>query len=404
MTSLSTTLHIRPNHWAADELEIWQHSSVGGPTGAQTVRMDALGSYLEQLTAPLDIVIWLPAYLVLEQHPTVPAKSASQLPAHVPFAVEESLTSDVEDEHFALGTPERQADGQWQVPVRVLRRARLQQLLAVFESSGVPAPRAIYAESDALPAKPGDIQVWLEGEVARLRHPDGRWQMVELDQLDATLSAWASSQVHQLGLWVLARAEDRPQYEPRLAPLGDRFVAIRWQATDPHPLAWLSGRDRSASLVNLLQGAFAPTPSRRLDWRAWRWPIIWTATAVLLLLAIDVTLSLRDHALVQNLQSTRDEWREVLGNRITDREAATALSRGLNAAITIQKYWPEASLSVIDAKAAQVELTFLDDGTGPPPELAQELIAEASLKLASPPLISREDTGWRVQLSEGGNP
>ena len=81
MTSLSTTLHIRPNHWAADELEIWQHSSDGGPTGAQTVRLDALGSHLERLTAPFDIVIWLPAYLVLEQHPTVPAKSASQLPA-----------------------------------------------------------------------------------------------------------------------------------------------------------------------------------------------------------------------------------------------------------------------------------------------------------------------------------
>lgn len=402
MTNLSTTLHIRPNHWAAEELQVWQHSGVGGPTGAQTVRVDALGSYLERLAAPLDIVIWLPAHLVLALRPTVPAKSASQLPSHVPFAVEESLTSDVEDEHFALGTAERQADGQWQVPVRVLRRARLQQLLAVLESAGLPAPRAIYAESDALPAKPGDIQVWLEGDVARLRHPDGRWQMVELDQLDTTLSAWSTSHVNQLGLWVLARVQDRPKYEPLLARLGDHFIAIRWQATDPYPLAWLSGR--AASLINLLQGALAPTPIHRLDWRAWRWPIIWTATAALLLLAIDVTLSIRDTALVKSLQSTRDEWREVLGRVNTDRDAPTTLSRGLSASVTIQKYWPDATLSAIEANGTQVELTFLDDDTEPPPELAQALIAESTLQLVSTPLISREDTGWRIRLSEEGRP
>jgi hypothetical protein len=284
----------------------------------------------------------------------------------------------------------------------VLRRARLQQLLAVLASAGVPAPRAIYAESDALPAKPGDIQVWLEGDVARLRHPDGRWQMVELDQLEATLLAWAASQVNQLGLWVLARAQDRPQYEPLLASLGDRFVAIRWQTTDPHPLAWLSGRDRPASLVNLLQGALAPTPVRRWEWRAWRWPIIWTAATALLLLAIDVTLSVRDTELVKNLQSTRDEWREILGVVSADRDAATVLSRGLTAAVAIQRLWPEASLAAIEAKGTQVELAFLDDGTDPPPELAQELIAEPSLTLVSPPLIRREDTGWRIRLSEGG--
>ena len=358
MTETQTTLHLRPDDWTVGELEYWCEPLAGTQATRHRISHGALRDSLDSLDPIAAVIVWLPAHLVLELTPTVPAKSASQVAERVPYAIEESLSGDLEEEHIALGSSLRQAEGQWQIPVRVARLQRLRQLLQVLHDVAGLEPDAIYAESDALPAKPGDIQLWLEGERAYLRHPDGRWQAGSLDRLDEMLRQWTQGTEGELGLWVLAAASDRRKHEALIEPLRREGVSLRWQLTEPHPLAWLSTRERDTAPINLLQGSLASTKRVRPDWRVWRWPMIWAAAAVSLIVAIDVTVTIRDRALIQQLNHTLAEWREVLTEAGSIRESQTPLSLGLAQAVAIQAVWPETSLVSIEAKNSTITVAL----------------------------------------------
>lgn len=363
MTETQTTLHVRPDDWTADVLEYWCVPLGGTQANVQRITLSSLRDTLDSLGPISNVIVWLPAHLVLELTPTVPAKSASQVAERVPYAIEESLSGDLEEEHIALGSRLRQAEGQWQTPVRVVRLHRLRQLLQVLRDVAGLEPDAVYAESDALPAKPGDIQLWLEVDRTYLRHPDGRWQAGRIDQLDETLAQWTQSTQGELGLWVLATASDRLTHEALIEPLRKKFVSLRWQLTEPHPLAWLSARERATAAINLLQGSLASTRRVRPDWRAWRWPVIWAATAATLIVVIDVTITLRDRALTQQLNATLTEWREVLTEAGSIRESQTPLSLGLAQAVAIQAAWPDTSLASIEAKDSTITIALQSGAT-----------------------------------------
>ncbi|MCL4722502.1 MAG: hypothetical protein KJ041_11250, partial [Gammaproteobacteria bacterium] len=131
------------------------------------------------------VVVLLPAALVLRTRTDVPVKGTGRIAQALPFALEDQVTEDVEELHFAAGG--RLADGQ--IAVAVVRRDLLTRWLALLGEAGI-FPQGVYAEGDALADIPGTAVLLVEGTQAILRDAGGDPVVSEADTLDALLELW----------------------------------------------------------------------------------------------------------------------------------------------------------------------------------------------------------------------
>lgn len=416
MTDPLPTLHCRLTDASLSQIEAW----VADPRGLQsptpnTYDLDALARWVAQWPTPLRCVVWLAPSMSLELTATVPAMSTSQLRSRVPYAIEDSLIDDIEEEHVALGTTSALPDGQQQLPLRVIKRAALETLLQSLREQAGLTPDAVHAEADALPPKPGDLQLWIEQDQVRLRHPDGRWLVTSPDQLETTLRWWTPQGTGELGLWVIARRSDRARWEPQISALTG-FSAVRWQLTDPGPLCWLVNRLPSDSAINLLQGEFAPSGPKWI-WAHWKWPVGWAAAIAILLLGLDVSYGARQAQQEAALDQALSGWRTMVAQAPRESvEPLTALSAGLGLAGALQNVWPEVELQALTLDETGVTLSLatrsdpLDPSVSPAgspklPEPPAALINHWAATLApfglSAPRLSRSDTGWQLSVQRG---
>lgn len=396
MTDHLATLHCRLTDWSATHVEAWIEDPrrLQSPTPA-TYEMAALAGLVSQSSTPLRCVVWLAPAMTLEMTATVPAMSASQLRGRIPYAIEDSLIDDVEAEHFALGAAESLPNGQLCVPVRIVKRTALRAVLQQLHDQAGLAPDAVHAEADALPAKPGDLQLWIEGEQVRLRHPDGRWLVTAAAQLQDALAWWCPQGAAELGLWVMLRRSDRAAWEARLDAIGG-FSALRWQLTDDTPLCWLASRVGSEGPINLLQAEFATTPRPSLLWQHWKWPIGWAAVAAVLLIAMDLSVSHRQAQDEAALDQALGVWRTTIADSTRQtQEPLTPLSAGLGLASAVQTAWAGTEVQALQMDEATVTIS-LANATEPPPDLVDHWTAILAPMQLTNPVLSRSESGWRL--------
>src|ERR1700732_3461845 len=103
------------------------------------------------------VVVIAPATQILLAEAELPPGSGVKLARAAPFALEEQLTEDIDQLHFALG--KRRASGG--TPVAVVSRSVLQGWLAELSAAGM-TPAAVYADMSLLPLNPGQSGLWLE--------------------------------------------------------------------------------------------------------------------------------------------------------------------------------------------------------------------------------------------------
>lgn len=396
MTDPLPTLHCRLTDWSVTRIEAWIEDPrrLQSPT-PKTYEIAALASLASESPTPLRCVIWLAPAMALEITATVPAMSTSQLRARIPYAVEDSLIDDVDEEHFALGTAESLPNGQLSVPLRVVKRSVLHTALQQLQENVGLTPDAVYAEADALPAKPGDVQLWIEDDQARLRHPDGRWLVSSADQLESALQWWCPQGAPELGLWVMLRRSDRAAWEPRIEALRG-FSALRWQLTDSTPLCWLAGRLTSNGPINLLQAEFATASRRPLDWQLWKWPIGWAVLAAMLLVAMDVSLSQRQAQQEAALDQALSAWRTTLAESPRQtREPLSPLSAGLGLASAVRASWADTELQTIRMDEATVTISLVN-ATVPPAGLVDHWAGILEPLQLTTPVLARSESGWQL--------
>lgn len=367
MSQAVATWHLRVPDWALSHLDVWLEGGLTASSGAiRRYQPPDFASLANELQGDPRLILWLPPSSVLELTANVPVMPAHQLRQRVPYAVEESLIGDVDTQHFALGTAERLPSGPLSVPLRIVDTAQFGALLQRFKDLTGLTPDAVYSEADALPAKPGDIQLWIEGGEIRLRHPDGRWLMTSADELPAALG-WMTQGTSELGLWVVVARAERAQWESRLDAEASRFSAVRWQVTDGSPLGACARRIFEGSPVNLLQGEWAISEGRRSS-REWRWPMTLAAVILLLLVSLDVVTSSRATEFEQGLDSALTDWRREL-NQGADRaahEPVTLLSQGLSRAVALQRRWPEGQVRHIEAHSETMVIELSGALDAPP--------------------------------------
>jgi general secretion pathway protein L len=257
---------------------------------AATLPVLAVGRQVALLAPSADVALFMAQ---------LPAGNEARLQQLAPFALEEQVSEDLEDLHFAVGTRNGETG---EVPVVVASRERMQAWLAQAEALGV-MPKAMYAESDLAPLLPGHVTLLVAPEGLVLRNEAGRPVVFPPDDPALALSMLLGSgaDLSTVNLSVHALPEDWPRYEAAIEALRDRVASLQVQLHAGGLLGLYAQGIGTSAPVNLLQGAFKPQRRATNLWLRWR------AAAALLgaLLLLHVAAGLWE------LHSTRQEARRL---------------------------------------------------------------------------------------------
>ncbi|MFA5530260.1 MAG: type II secretion system protein GspL [Thiohalomonadaceae bacterium] len=238
-------------------------------------------------SAGLRVLVLAPTAHLLLTHTTLPLQNRHKLRLAVPYAIEDQLSDDVENLHFALGM--RQEGGA--VPVAVMARARLQAWLAGLAAAGLQA-NALVPDALALPLAPAEWSLLLGHEGVLLRTGHARGLALELNDIDMLLdiALQQAGEDRPTRLRVFdARGDGSVERAARAAEVHGVAVSVE---TCPHGELGLLARQLSGPLpLDLLQGEFSRREQLGKLWRPWR-----SAAALLgAALALQVGMATYDH-------------------------------------------------------------------------------------------------------------
>jgi general secretion pathway protein L len=266
---MRNTLLLRPDSIKEDAWRWLPLGEDGTPQGS--VQAGSLVNAVAE-SSGLRITVLVPGTECLLSRVQFPGRNRQKLLRAVPFALEEQLSDEVENLHFAVGKP--MADGAW--PVVVISRNYMQGLMDAVAAAGLDVQHVI-SELQAIPVAENEITVLLDGEIALVRSGPFSGYVADSENLGLLLTAEP-------------RDEEAPLPELRLLlrehsqlPDTDTYAAettVQQFAGDPL-IIFAQGLDDSA--VNLLQGSF----SRTGEWLRMMRP--WRATAALLLAGLLVS-------------------------------------------------------------------------------------------------------------------
>jgi general secretion pathway protein L len=241
----------------------------------------------------------VPGTDVLLADPELPSRSGVKLAQLVPYALEEQLADDIDDLHFALG--KRAADSH-RTPVAVVSRTLMDEWLAALRAAGIE-PECLYADSELLPANPGQAVALLEEDTVFVRAPGAPPVCLPMDALaealaiaeaaprDATPAAaiadmsaadapeGAGAAGAARGLIVYSGTAEWQLHSAQVEEARARFASLRVQLLGDGPLALFAQQLSTTGAINLLQGGYTPKSSRAAGLSAWR-------VAALLLLSL----------------------------------------------------------------------------------------------------------------------
>lgn len=266
---MRNTLLLRPD--SAADVWCWlQLDDDGRPQGGiRSGSLEAAAAAANGLRA----VVLVPGAECLLTTVQIPGHSRKKLLRAVPYALEEQLSDEVENLHFAVAAaPE---DDAW--PVAVISNRYMEALQQQVADAGLDVQQVI-PELLAIPYQENETSVLLENEQALVRTGRSSGYAVDADNLGLLLGVRQSED------------EDEPLPALRLfaAPGTLLQEAIEYDGeARVEPLAGdpleMFAQGLDASSINLLQGRF----SRAAEWGKVLRP--WRATAALLLAGVLVS-------------------------------------------------------------------------------------------------------------------
>ena len=266
---MRNTLLLRPDPAAGDWRWLLLDDMGGSPVGVRSGSLEAAVAAANGLRA----VVLVPGIECLLTTVQIPGHSRKKLLQAVPYALEEHLSDEVENLHFAVAAaPE---DGAW--PVAVVSNHYMEALQQQIADAGLDVQQVV-PELLAIPYAENETSVLLDNEQALVRTGRSSGYAVDTDNLGLMLTG--------------RRSEDEDEAMPVLRLIAapgtllpetieyDGEVRLEPLLCDPLEV-FAQGLDAGA--INLLQGRF----SRAAEWGQALRP--WRATAALLLAGILVS-------------------------------------------------------------------------------------------------------------------
>ena len=266
---MRNTLLLRPDPAAGDWRWLLLDDMGGSPVGVRSGSLEAAVAAATGMRA----VVLVPGIECLLTTVQIPGHSRKKLLRAVPYALEEQLSDEVENLHFAVAAaPE---DGAW--PVVVVSNHYMEALQQQIADAGLDVQQVV-PELLAIPYDENEISVLLDNEQALVRTGRSSGYAVDTDNLGLMLTGRQSED------------EDEPMPVLRLIAAPGTLLPetieydgeVRLEPLLCDPLeVFAQGLDAGA--INLLQGRY----SRAAEWGQALRP--WRATAALLLAGILVS-------------------------------------------------------------------------------------------------------------------
>ena len=133
----------------------------------------------------LELYILVPANWVYHTKTQVASKNSELLAKSIPFAVEEELSNEVEDNYFAFRL--NQDDSQ---SVIAIEKTHLNLLNEKIESNHLNV-KAIHSEIDWLPVEPSSVSIWSDSETGLLKFDKNHAMRVPHSQIGQLLPVFA---------------------------------------------------------------------------------------------------------------------------------------------------------------------------------------------------------------------
>ena len=218
------------------------------------------------------VVVLAPGEDCLLTRVNIPGSSRQKLLRAVPYALEEQLSEEVDNLHFAIGAA--MEEGEW--PVAVIGKQYMESLLADVAAAGLDVQQVI-PEILAIPYAGNETSVLVEHDIALVRTGSVSGYAADSDNLGMLLALQKVDGDEQLPALHLYVRQDK------LQPDTAGFVGeTRVEPYVGDPLT-VFARGLDANAINLLQGAY----SRAGDWVRVLRP--WRATAALLVAGVLVS-------------------------------------------------------------------------------------------------------------------
>jgi len=238
---------------------------------------------LREMAAGRRIALLVPAGDVSCFQVQLPAGNEARLAQLAPYALEDQVSEDLEQLHFAVGR--RDADSGL-VTVAVAQRSRMEHWLARVAALQL-RPALLVSEGELAPALPGHVTMLLADDQLLLRRDDAA--TVLLPAADPLLAMemllGPEADLAGVNLSVHASAEQWPAHEAAIEALRDRVGSYKVQLEAGGLLALYARNLVEAQPVNLLQGAYKPAQSQLGGWTRWRAAAMTLAALLLVHLA-----------------------------------------------------------------------------------------------------------------------
>jgi general secretion pathway protein L len=210
--------------------------------------------------------VFIPAAELLITKVSIPTKNRQRLIQAIPFSLENELTEDVSQLHFAAGN----MDSDNITPVLVIARQRLEHWLETLETAGIE-PIAIYADLLSLPYESGAWTLYQDNQILNVR--------------THSVQGFSADAINGESILRLALQQESEQ------PLDKITIYQSPDCAEPIDLKQLDGEDYEINTsrldsrveltalladnlvekqqVNLLQGDYLRVDKLTLQWKRW---------------------------------------------------------------------------------------------------------------------------------------
>lgn len=244
------------------------------------------------------VIVWIAGDKVTLTSVTVPTGQQRHLYKILPSLLEDSVASDIDQLHFAIGN----TSSEGQVSVAVIDRAEMANCLEQLNEAGIQ-PEAILPASLAVPFKNHVSQLQVEGNISYLRTAPQICHVFDTQNMALLLPKITADLSPDISLYIT---------ETEYQTLGLEFPIER--AGDPvNKLAQLP--DKTVLAMNLLQGNFQPQSDLQKYWRQWRGVVL---LAVIVLVVQLTSVGIETWQLNQQVAKTKSEIAKVFHQAFPD--------------------------------------------------------------------------------------
>ncbi|MGH8176788.1 MAG: type II secretion system protein GspL [Steroidobacter sp.] len=216
------------------------------------------------------VFVLVPGADALLAEPVLPLKSGAKLAQVVPFALEEQLAADIEDQHFAVGKREGRAG----TPVSVVSHERMESWRALLSGAGLSTD-AWYAETAALPRTPSGVTLLIDGGRVYVRREDTPGAVLEIEPLIEGLQlALASGEEAREHVTIYVSETDYERERDLLEGLREFTASLQLKLLPDGPLPLFAANILQRAPVNLLQGRYATKTKLNVSFAPWRYAAV----------------------------------------------------------------------------------------------------------------------------------